>query len=128
MSHPTPPFKAITLTAEAAKQVKRLIAEAPDQRRALRLGVKNAGCVGMAYTLDYVAAPEPLDEIIEDQGVIIAIEPKALMFLLGTEMDYRTDVFSSGFVFDNPNQIDQCGCGESVQLKPSELFQATGKT
>ena len=132
MSNPTPPFKAppfkappfkaITLTDEAAKHAKRLIAEAPDQRRALRLGVKNAGCVGMAYTLDYVAQPEPLDEVVEDQGITIAIEPKALMFLLGTVMDYRADIFSAGFVFDNPNQIDQCGCGESVQLKPAELF------
>ena len=119
--------KAISLTPKAAEEIKRLIAEAPDARRALRLGVKNAGCVGMAYTLDYVAKPDPLDEIIEDQGVLIAIEPKALMFLLGTVMDYRTDIFSAGFVFNNPNQIDQCGCGESVQLKPAELSLLAAK-
>lgn len=113
--------KAISLTDAAASQIKTLMRKAPDKRNALRLGVKNAGCVGMAYVLDYVKAPEPTDEIIKDKGVVVAIEPKALMFLLGMEMDYRTDVLSSGFIFNNPNQTDACGCGESVQLKPSEL-------
>jgi len=119
--------KAISLTPAAAVQLKKLVAEAPatqgsEHKRALRPGVKNAGCVGMAYSLDYVAKIQPMDELVEDQGITIAIEPHALMFLLGTIMDYRTDTFSSGFVFDNPNQIDQCGCGESVQLKPAEII------
>jgi iron-sulfur cluster assembly protein len=114
--------QAITLTQEAVAQIKVLLAEAPDERCVLKLGVKNAGCVGQAYSLDYIQKPEPLDEVIEDKGVVVAIEPKALMFLLGTEMDYKEDVLTSGFVFNNPNQIDACGCGESVQLKPSELI------
>ncbi len=112
-------MKAITLTDQAAQRIKALLAEAPDERRLLRLGIKNAGCVGMSYTLDYIAEKSPLDEIVEDKGVVIAIEPKALMFLLGTEMDYRKDIFSSGFAFNNPNQVDQCGCGESVELRPA---------
>ena len=98
-----------------------MLAQAPDERGALRLGVKKAGCVGQAYNLNYVKAPDSLDEVIKDKGVVIAIEPKALLFLLGTEMDYKEDSLSSGFVFNNPNQIDACGCGESIQLKPSEL-------
>ncbi len=113
--------QAITLTNEAAEQIKVLLAEAPRERGALRLGVKNAGCVGQAYTLNYVKQPESLDEVIKDKDVVIAIEPKALLFLLGTEMDYKQEALSSGFIFNNPNQIDACGCGESVQLKPSEL-------
>ncbi len=112
-------MKAISLTETAATHIKALLAEAPDERRLLRLGIKNAGCVGMSYTLDYVAEKDPLDEVVEDRGVTIAIEPKALMFLLGTEMDYREDVFASTFVFNNPNQVDQCGCGESVELRPA---------
>ena len=120
--------KAITLTENAAAHIKALLAQAPDQRRLLRLGIKNAGCVGMAYTLDYIAEKDTLDEIVEDQGVTIAIEPKALMFLLGTQMDYREDVFSSGFAFNNPNQVDQCGCGESVELRPAFTLEQPEKT
>lgn len=113
--------QAISLTDIAAERIRVLLTQAPERAAVLKLGVKNAGCVGQAYTLDYVLKPEPLDEIVKDKGITIAIEPKALMFLLGTQMDYKESSLSSGFVFNNPNQIDACGCGESVQLKPSEL-------
>lgn len=113
--------QAISLTDRAAVRVKALLSEAPKERAMMKLGIEKAGCVGQAYRLDYIAAPDPLDEIVEGKGVSIAIEPKALLYLLGTEMDYEEGELSSGFVFNNPNQIDACGCGESVMLKPSEL-------
>jgi iron-sulfur cluster assembly protein len=85
---------------------------------AVRVGVKNGGCAGMAYTMEYAEKINPLDEVIEDRGVRILIDPKAVMFLLGTEMDYKIDKLSAQFVFNNPNQTAACGCGESVQLEP----------
>jgi iron-sulfur cluster assembly protein len=85
---------------------------------AVRVGVKNGGCAGMAYTMEYAEKINPLDEVLEDKGVRILIDPKAVMFLLGTEMDYKIDKLSAQFVFNNPNQTAACGCGESVQLEP----------
>ena len=122
------PQKAIALTKEAAEQIKYLLTRACDDKQVLRLGVENAGCVGMRYRLDYITEPDAIDEVIEDKGVKIAISPKALMFLFGTVMDYRMDDLSENFVFDNPNQIDQCGCGESVQLKPSQIIMSAEKS
>ncbi len=86
----------------------------------VRIGVKNGGCAGMEYTMEYAEARGPHDEVIEDKGVKLLIDPSAVLFLLGTEMDYRTDRMRSGFVFNNPNQTSSCGCGESVLLKPAE--------
>jgi iron-sulfur cluster assembly protein len=83
------------------------------------VGVKNGGCAGMEYTMEWADRQEELDEVVEDKGVKIFIDPKAVLFLLGTEMDYRVDRLKSGFVFNNPNQTSACGCGESVQLKPA---------
>jgi len=108
--------KAVTLSEAAATRVKDIMA----QRGAgfLRVGVKNGGCAGMEYVMDYVEAPEPLDERVEDKGVEIVLESKALLFLLGTELDYETTALHSKFVFRNPNQTDACGCGESVTIVP----------
>ncbi|WP_417470096.1 HesB/IscA family protein [Maricaulis sp.] len=108
--------KAVTLSEAAAARVKAIMA----QRGAgfLRVGVKNGGCAGMEYVMDYVEAPEALDERVEDKGVEIVLESKALLFLLGTELDYETTALHSKFVFRNPNQTDACGCGESVTIVP----------
>jgi iron-sulfur cluster assembly protein len=96
------------------------LAKSPDGAAALRVGVKNGGCAGMEYTLDYVAGPAPFDEIVEDRGVKIVIDSKALLFLLGTEIDFESQKLKSGFVFRNPNQTDACGCGESVTITPAK--------
>ena len=85
----------------------------------VRIGVKNGGCAGMEYTLDYATEKGTLDEVVEDRGVTILIDPKAILFLLGTEVDYVTEKLSSRFVFNNPNQTDACGCGESVTIVPA---------
>jgi len=111
--------KAITLTDAAASRIKDIMQDAESHFIGVRLGVKNAGCAGMAYTLDYVEEQEPLDEVVEDKDVTIFIDPKAILFLIGTEMDYEVEKLKSGFVFNNPNQTDACGCGESVTIKPA---------
>ncbi len=92
----------------------------------VRVGVKNGGCAGMAYTMEYAEAVDPTDEVVEDKGVRILIDPKAVLFLLGTEMDFKTDKLSAQFVFNNPNQTSACGCGESVQLTPADATSAAG--
>ncbi len=111
--------KVITLTQAAATRVKQIMAQADEPVAAVRVGVANGGCAGMAYTMDYAANPDPHDEVVEDKGVKILIEPKAVLFLLGTEMDYKVDKLASGFVFNNPNQTSACGCGESVSITPA---------
>jgi iron-sulfur cluster assembly protein len=115
----------MSLTNAAAARVREIMANAEGgEVRGLRIGVKNGGCAGMAYTMDYVAEAEPFDERIEDKGVTVFIDSKAVLFLLGTQMDYRTDKLSSGFVFNNPNQTGACGCGESVTLQPAGGLEA----
>jgi iron-sulfur cluster assembly protein len=114
-------FKLITLTDAAASRVAGIMAAADKPVAGVRVGVKNAGCAGMAYTLDYVEEPIPGDDHVRDKGVDVYVEPKAMLFLLGTVMDYAEDVFSEGFTFKNPNQTGACGCGESVQLEPADL-------
>ncbi len=111
--------KAISLTDRAAERIKHIMSCAETPKIGVRLGVKNGGCAGMEYTMDYADARDPLDEVVEDKGVMILIEPKAVLFLLGTEMDYEEGVMSSGFIFNNPNQTDACGCGESVTIVPA---------
>lgn len=110
--------QVMRLTEAAAARIRDLMTRSETPITALRIGVKNAGCAGMSYTVDYASAIGPHDEVIEDKGVKILIDPKAVMFLLGTEMDFKTDKFSAQFVFNNPNQTGACGCGESVQLTP----------
>ena len=111
--------KVMTLTDTAAQRVRDIMARSERAVAGLRIGVKNGGCAGMEYTMEWAERQEVLDEVIEDKGVKVFIDPKAVLFLLGTEMDYKVEQLKSGFVFNNPNQTSACGCGESVQLKPA---------
>ena len=113
-------FAVMSLTDAAAARVRTLMAGAQTPVKALRVGVRNGGCAGMAYTADFVDSIGPHDEVIEDKGVTIVVDPKALLFLLGTQMDVETTKFRSGFTFRNPNQVSACGCGESVELAPAD--------
>jgi iron-sulfur cluster assembly protein len=114
-------FKIMSLTDAAAERINEIIEDSDKPVIGVRVGVKNAGCAGMAYTLDYVAEPVKGDDHVSDKGVEVYIEPKATMFLLGTVMDFEQSKMSAGFTFKNPNQTGECGCGESVQLKPADL-------
>jgi iron-sulfur cluster assembly protein len=116
---PRPKPQVMRLTDAAAERIKAVMAKADCPIAAVRVGVKNGGCAGMAYTMEYAEKINPLDEVIEDKGVRILIDPKAVLFLLGTEMDYKVDKLAAQFVFKNPNQTSACGCGESVQIEPA---------
>ena len=111
--------KVVTLSERAAERVREIMAKADKPVVGLRVGVKNGGCAGMEYTMEWAEDQKPFDEVVEDKGVKVLIDAKAMMFLLGTEMDYQATALKSGFVFNNPNQVSACGCGESVQLKPA---------
>ncbi len=108
--------KPLTLTEAAAERVKALVAGSEAAIQGLRVGVKAGGCSGMTYFIEYAEAPKPLEEVVEDRGVKIFIDPEAVFYLLGTEMDYQADKLQSGFVFHNPNEKDGCGCGESFRV------------
>ena len=110
--------KLMTLTDAAAERIRSLMAASGKDATGLRIGVKKGGCAGMEYTMSYAETKAPHDEVVEDKGVRILIDPMAIMYLVGTEMDYKTEKLSSQFVFNNPNQTSACGCGESVQLTP----------
>jgi iron-sulfur cluster assembly protein len=112
--------KVVTVTDAAAERVKAIMARSETPLAGLRVGVKKGGCAGMEYTMEYAAEARPLDEIVEEKGVRILIDPSAILFLLGTEMDYRSEQLTSGFVFNNPNQTSACGCGESVEIRPAQ--------
>jgi len=122
MTRPRP--KVMTLTDAAAERVKAIMVKASKPALALRLGVKNGGCAGMEYTMEWAEHQRPHDEVVEDHGVRIFIDPKAILFLLGTEMEYKQSMQKSGFIFNNPNQTSACGCGESVMLKPAAAMPA----
>ena len=111
-------FKVVTLTDAAANRVKDIIGKADRPIVGVRVGVKNGGCAGMSYTMEYAEAAGPLDEVVEDKGVTLLVDPKAVLFLLGTEMDFETTKMASQFVFRNPNQTSACGCGKSVAITP----------
>ena len=119
MAELRPRPQVMRLTDAAAARIKEVMAKAQGSIAGVRVGVKNGGCAGMAYTMEYATQIGPYDEIVEDKGVRILIDPKAVMFLLGTEMDFKTDKLATQFVFNNPNQTSACGCGESVQLTPA---------
>ena len=110
---------AITLTDNAKNQLLNMLKSAPADTIGVRLGLKNSGCAGMSYIMDFISDITPSDEIIDCNDFKIAIELKSLLFLLGTRMDYKTDKMRAGFIFENPNQTDACGCGESVKLIPA---------
>lgn len=108
--------KPVTLTDAAAERVREIAARATTPIVGLRVGVKNAGCAGLTYTMEYAEDVKPFEEVVEDKGVKLLIDPKAIMFLLGTTMDFRADKFKSGFEFINPNETERCGCGESFKV------------
>jgi iron-sulfur cluster assembly protein len=124
MATARPRPKVMRLTDAAAARIKDAMARAEQSAIGVRVGVKNGGCAGMEYTMEYAGEVRPTDEVVEDKGVKILIDPKAVLFLLGTEMDFKTEKLSAQFVFNNPNQTSACGCGESVQLKPAEAGEA----
>jgi iron-sulfur cluster assembly protein len=118
--------QVMRLTEAAADRIKAVMAKAERPIAAVRVGVKNGGCAGMSYYMEYAEKIEPLDEVIEERGVRLLIDPKAVLFLLGTEMDYKVDKLAAQFVFNNPNQTSACGCGESVQIEPASGEAAAG--
>ncbi len=120
-AQPRPRPQVMRLTDAAATRIKDVMARADKPVAGVRVGVKNGGCAGMEYTMEYADAVAPTDEVVEDKGVKLLIDPKAVLFLLGTEMDFKTEKLSAQFVFNNPNQTSACGCGESVQLTPAKL-------
>ena len=106
----------ITLSDKAAERIKQIMSAAKDGSIGVRVGVKSGGCAGMSYIMEYINKPNPNDEIIEEKGVKVFIDSAAVMYLLGTEMDYKKEDFSSNFVFKNPNETERCGCGESFKV------------
>ena len=114
--------KVVTLTERAADRVKEIMARAEKPYVGLRVGVKNGGCAGQEYVLEYAEAAAALDEVVEDKGVTILVDPKAVLFLIGTEVDYEVNRLAAKFTFRNPNQTDACGCGESVTIEPAEAL------
>ncbi len=116
--------KAFTLTDRAAERVRTLMDRAAEPVVGLRVGVKARGCSGLSYTMEYARERKPLEDVIEDKGVTILMEPTAAMFLIGTEMDWVEEDLGARFVFTNPNEIDRCGCGESFRVAPDATAKA----
>ena len=106
----------LTVTEAAARQIQRLLAKREKPSFGIRIGIRTRGCSGLSYTLEYADGKTELDELVIDQGVTVLIDPKAVMFLLGTEMDFIDEKLESGFVFRNPNERARCGCGESFRV------------
>jgi len=108
--------QVITLSDNAANRIKEIMSKAEKDSVGLRVGVKSGGCAGMSYTMEYTKEVKPNDEVIEEKGVKLFVDPGAIMYLLGTEMDYKKEEFSSSFIFKNPNETERCGCGESFKV------------
>ena len=106
----------IKLSDNAAERIKQIMSKAENSAIGVRVGVKSGGCAGMSYVMEYANEIKPNEEVIEEKGVKVFIDPKAIMYLLGTEMDYKKDKFSSKFIFKNPNETERCGCGESFKV------------
>lgn len=119
MAAPRPRPKLLTLTDAAADRIREIMATKPDAV-ALKIGLKKGGCAGMEYAMEWATEIGKFDEVIEEKGARVVIDPAAVLYLLGTEMDFQTDKFSAQFVFNNPNQASACGCGVSVDLRPAE--------
>ncbi len=114
-------FQVLKVAPAAADRIKELVSASDGNVRGIRVGVKNGGCAGMAYTLDMVREENLSDDRVELDGATVYVDPKAVLFLFGTEMDYEVTKLKTGFVFRNPNEISACGCGESVNLKAAEM-------
>jgi iron-sulfur cluster assembly protein len=121
MASVRPRPQVMRLTEAAANRVRELTARADSEIVGLRVGIKKGGCAGMEYTVEYARDIRTTDEVVEDKGVKILVDPQAVLFLLGTEMDFKVDKMSAQFVFNNPNQTSACGCGESVELAPAKI-------
>jgi iron-sulfur cluster assembly protein len=119
MSTPRPRPQVLKLTDRAAARIRAILAQQSEAAVALRIGVKKGGCAGMEYTMEWATEKQPFDEVVEQDGARVLVDAKAVIYLLGSEMDYRTDKLASQFVFTNPNQTGACGCGESVNLAPA---------
>jgi iron-sulfur cluster assembly protein len=122
-----PKPQVMRLTDAAAARVKDILAKAERPVVGLRVGITKGGCAGMTYKVEYADSVKPGDEVVEDKGARVLIDPTAVLFLLGTEMDYKVDKLSAQFVFKNPNETSACGCGESVQLTPAEETGASAR-
>ena len=112
--------KAVRLSEAAAARIREIMANTDGQVQGVRVGVTNGGCAGMSYTMEYASEGRPFEEVMEDKGVKIFIDPKAILFLIGTELDFVKEKLGARFVFNNPNQTSACGCGESVSITPAE--------
>ncbi len=106
----------IKLSDNAAERIKQIMSKADNSAIGVRVGVKSGGCAGMSYIMEYAKEIKPNEEVIEEKGVKVFIDPKAIIYLLGTEMDYKKEKFSSQFIFKNPNETERCGCGESFKV------------
>lgn len=114
-------FQVMTMTDAAAARVRAIVGNSGPDAKGIRVGIKKGGCAGMEYTIDLVTEPNPRDDLIERDGASVWVEPSAVLYLLGTQMDFETTTLRSGFTFSNPNQTSACGCGESVELKAADL-------
>ncbi len=112
--------KVVTLTDAAAARMNEIMSNADEKFIGVRVGVKNGGCAGMEYEMSYATEAKPLEEVVEENGVRVLIDPKAILFLIGTQIDFVTEKLSQRFTFRNPNQTDACGCGESVTIVPAK--------
>ena len=112
--------KAVTLTDAAARRMREIMDAADENFIGVRIGVKNGGCAGMEYEMSYATEAKPLEEVVEENGIRVLIDPKAILFLIGTEIDFVAEKLAQRFVFRNPNQTDACGCGESVTIVPAK--------
>ena len=108
--------QVIKLSDNAASRIKEIMSQAENSTIGVRVGVKSGGCAGMSYVMEYADEVKPNEEVIEDKGVKVLIDPKAIMYLLGTEMDFKKEKFNSQFIFKNPNETERCGCGESFKV------------
>jgi len=114
-------FAVMTMTDNAAERVREIVENSSENAKGIRVGIKKGGCAGMEYTIGLVTEPNAKDDVIERDGAKVWIEPAAVLYLLGTQMDFEVTTLRTGFTFNNPNQTSACGCGESVELKPADL-------
>ena len=120
-------FAVMTMTDAAATRVREIVGNSVQDAQGIRVGIKKGGCAGMEYTISLVTEPNPKDDLIEHGGAKVWVEPAAVLYLLGTQMDFEVSTLRTGFTFNNPNQTSACGCGESVELKPADLAALAAK-